>query len=337
MVDNIVHTEYGLLDGKKQLSQFEATPKNVGRSNETTAEEQAVLEAQALWLNRKERKYRESIAELKDNLRPMLAKNFLEHCHKFEEVEWYMQPKYDGCRAIAHCDGHSITLLSRSGKVWELPHISESLSAWMLHGDIFDGEIYNHDMTFQEITSAAKKDQETTLNLQFHIFDVPVYDGLIDLSFADRLNLLRELNIQSDVCWVAPTVQTTNVLETHQNFLNLGYEGSIIRHPEGVYKFGYRSEHLLKLKDFYDDEFIVVGYEVGKGKFKECPIFICETPAGQQFKVTPKGSKEHRKALLSNVDAYIGKYLKVQYQEMTDDNIPRFPVGLGFRDSRDMD
>lgn len=42
-------TEYGLVDGEKQIARKTATPKNVGRANATTAEEQAALEAKSMW------------------------------------------------------------------------------------------------------------------------------------------------------------------------------------------------------------------------------------------------------------------------------------------------
>src|SRR5690554_549977 len=61
-------TEYGLVDGEKQIARKTATPKNVGRSNATTADEQAVAEAKAMWQNRRDRKYAESIKEAQEEL-----------------------------------------------------------------------------------------------------------------------------------------------------------------------------------------------------------------------------------------------------------------------------
>jgi hypothetical protein len=34
---------------------------------------------------------------------------------------------------------------------------------------------------------------------------------------------------------------------------------------------------------------------------------------------------------MENVEKYYGKLLTVRYQELSDDGIPRFPVGIGFR------
>ena len=45
---------------------------------------------------------------------------------------------------------------------------------------------------------------------------------------------------------------------------------------------------------------------------------------------------EERQETYKNADKYIGEHLKVKFFELTDDNIPRFPVGLGIRLTEDM-
>jgi DNA ligase-1 len=48
--------------------------------------------------------------------------------------------------------------------------------------------------------------------------------------------------------------------------------------------------------------------------------------------VRPRGTHEDRADLFKDGDSYIGKKLTVRYQELTEDGIPRFPVGIAFRD-----
>jgi DNA ligase-1 len=48
--------------------------------------------------------------------------------------------------------------------------------------------------------------------------------------------------------------------------------------------------------------------------------------------VRPRGTHEERAVLLNNAGSYVAKKLTVRYQELTDDGIPRFPVGISFRD-----
>lgn len=46
----------------------------------------------------------------------------------------------------------------------------------------------------------------------------------------------------------------------------------------------------------------------------------------------PRGMWEQRKEWFDNGEAYVGKPLTVRYQELTQDGIPRFPVGIAVRD-----
>ena len=40
--------------------------------------------------------------------------------------------------------------------------------------------------------------------------------------------------------------------------------------------------------------------------------------------------------MFANGDAYIGKMLTVKFQELSNDKVPRFPVGLHIREDWDM-
>jgi DNA ligase-1 len=127
-----------------------------------------------------------------------------------------------------------------------------------------------------------------------------------------------------------------DVYKLQSQFLEDGYEGAIVRELDGEYRFGYRSNKLLKVKSFMDEEYKIVGFTTGVGRFEGCCIWICETGSGLEFKVVPQGTMEERKATYDTADKNIGKHLKVKFFELTDDNIPRFPVGLGIRLTEDM-
>jgi DNA ligase-1 len=45
-----------------------------------------------------------------------------------------------------------------------------------------------------------------------------------------------------------------------------------------------------------------------------------------------KGTTESKKERMENVEEFYGKLLTVKYQELSADGIPRFPVGIAFRD-----
>ena len=111
-----------------------------------------------------------------------------------------------------------------------------------------------------------------------------------------------------------------------------GYEGVIIRNKKGLYRLATRSEDLQKFKEFEDAEFSIVGFTEGEGNEKGAVIWICETEEKKKFRVRPKGTVDDRKELFKKGQTYVGKMLTVKYQELTDEGIPRFPVGLAIRD-----
>ena len=89
---------------------------------------------------------------------------------------------------------------------------------------------------------------------------------------------------------------------------------------------------LQKYKEFLDTEYPVIGFKEGEGAEAGCVIWLCRTPEGREFACRPRGTREDRQALFADGASYVGKPLTVRYQELTDEGLPRFPVGITFRD-----
>jgi DNA ligase-1 len=122
------------------------------------------------------------------------------------------------------------------------------------------------------------------------------------------------------------------MLGLHKQFTNNGFEGTIIRNKKGVYKVGHRSADLQKYKDFFDDEYKIVGAHEGVGKAKGAVTWICVTEAGEEFDVVPKGSMEKRQEWWRDREKYFGEMLTVKYQNLTADRkVPYLPSGLAIR------
>ena len=347
-------TEHGQHEGKLQIARKRATAKNVGKANATTPEIQARIEVEAMYTHKLTRKYSLSIVECEERLMlPMLAHSFEKKKHKLVYPA-FIQPKFDGVRCIARvigrADGHSIVqLLTRGGKQWDIPHIALELGQIMPEGMILDGEIYLHGKTFQEISKLVKKARPESKDLEYHIYDVPMYQSTDDEAddqhpFAKRLEALLEVHkvIEATglkhlvLCPTSSVMNEEDVYEIQSELLELGFEGAIVRSRAGLYRFGYRSPDLLKVKTFLDDEYKITGYHPGIGKFEKCVIWECVTKDGLAFNCVPKGTFPERQELLESGDEYVGQLLKVKFFELTDDGIPRFPVGIGFRLPEDL-
>ena len=258
------------------------------------------------------------------------------------------------CRCLAVVRDGDIVLISRNGKEFKaVEHlkqkIAESLGyTWFVSTDpsvespdsipedltvILDGELYSHEMTFQDIISATKRDgaNDKSASVEYHLYDV-VLDG----DFVDRNEWLTKNITENSNVKLVETVDCNNdaeVVTNNQRFLDAGYEGSMLRNKVGTYEPDKRSYNLQKVKRFLDEEFEIIGAEQNKGKqSKECS-FICKTAEGASFKVKPKGNQQIREEYWTNHQTYIGKMLTCRFFEYTTSSspIPRFPIGIAVR------
>ena len=171
--------------------------------------------------------------------------------------------------------------------------------------------------------------------VQYHIFDCFFIDDK-NMIFKDRYKYLLSIekyfeNTPIKIVKVKTINKTNEIDILHDKFVNDGYEGIILRTPNSSYEFK-RSKYLQKYKKFFDDEFEVIGFDKEIQNGISLIVWTCKTKTGKKFNVRPKGTNEERAKYYEEAKNYIGKKLTVEYQELTDDGIPRFPVGKNFRD-----
>jgi ATP-dependent DNA ligase len=322
----------GILDGKKVRHEKECKPKNVGKKNATTSDEQARAEMSAKYTNKLTEGYypTKDEAEREEVLMPMLAKVYEEHAHKIDWENAFIQPKLDGMRCLAVIKDGKVTLLSRKNKeILTMDHIKEELER--LEDCIIDGELYAHDKTFQENMKLIKKYRKGESELvKFH-----VYDMVDDKHFSQRYyNLIMITEKYGwDYLEVVPTQKITEeaIKPYHSQFLEKGYEGSMVRWGTDGYKINGRSDSLLKYKDFIDETFRIIDIEPADARPEwGTPVF--EAVTGEKFRAGTKMSHDDKKDLLANKDKYIDKLAEVRFFEYTDGGlVPRFPVMVGIR------
>jgi DNA ligase-1 len=304
--------------------------KNVGKSNATTPEEQALIEAQAKLTEKMRLGYFNSIEEAqekggKDFLLPMLAKDFKKELKKVT-YPCYVQPKLDGMRSLGtEADG----FMSRTGKVIDtLGHIVFA----DLDDAVLDGELYAHGISFQENMKLIKKYRAgETEQVKYHVYDM-VMDAPFEERHARLYNLLRNvdnINIEIVPTWIVNSKE--EIIEFHQRFISQGYEGTMVRHSDEGYAVNKRSSQLLKYKDFIDEVYTV--NEVWPSEARpDQGVVECVTSEGITFTCGMKFSHAEREEILRNKEEYIGKKAEIRFFEYTDGGvIPRFPVCVGFR------
>ena len=268
-------------------------------------------------------------------IKPMLA-------HKFDDnrVDWsqpvYIQPKLDGVRCLFTKDG----AYSRTGKKFmNLAHIELALIPFFKEQPdvVLDGELYNHELKhdFEKIISLVRKQKPTANDrleakelVQFHVYDY--FDSVIYDSYKTRMHQLVNSAIYDVQIKYVPAylVDSYNYArKMHDDFLEKGYEGSIIR-LDGLYKHG-RSYDLMKFKDFSDTEATIIGYETGKGK-REGTLgkFIMQDDDGNKFGCPPGKGYNYKDLtnMLNNIGEYIGKRATFTYFQRTQAGSYRHPL-----------
>lgn len=329
---NIMVIKSGYIDGKLIENKKEISGKNIGKSCETSDEEQCISECKSKWKKKLDQQYtnnRNNIKEYSEQqiLLPMLAQKYNDRKH-YLTFPCYIQPKLNGVRCI-YQNGK---FMSRNGKEYTtLKHLIPNLRG--LGINIPDGEIYIHGMEFQEIIRRVKKYRAgKTEELQYWIYD-QINERPFDIRHAEILSKFSNSNFVSLI--QVPTYVVNNekeIKEYHNRWVREGFEGAIIRNTKGLYKIKHRSNDLLKYKEFIDDEFVIVGGHEGEGLEKGAIIFEVETKEGETFSVRPKGTREIRIEWMNNIKSLIGKKITIRYQNLSEDGIPIFPVGIAIRD-----
>lgn len=275
-------------------------------------------------------------------------------------------PKIDGIRAVV-LGGR---LLTRSLKLVPNDFIRSVLEQPCFEG--LDGELVAVDeqwciTDFQASTSAVMR-RTGQPRVAFCVFDDVTAYGM---PFAARLervfSRLKDAPISSIPLKITDVPHRTiyapdDLLEYEAHCLAEGYEGVMLRDPNGPYKYGrstLREGWLLKLKRFEDAEAVVIDFEermhneneayrdelgrtkrssakAGKVGTGTLGALVCRGAGGVQFNVGTGFDDAQRAALWAERDALPGRIVKFKHLPHGAKEAPRHPVFLGFRDARDM-
>lgn len=357
-------TSEGFVGGAITTSAWtETKPKNVGRSNATTAQEQASIEADAKIKLKVAKGYTQHAHGIADQQRfePMLAHNYKDHLKKIApyivedntcllglEAAVFSQPKLDGMRCNAmlqplHQHADEVVLYSRQGKeIKNAGHIAIALTSVLEANPsvTIDGELYNHDLKddFNTLISHVRKskptqeDKESAKVIQYHIYDM--YDSeRPEMTFIERQEWIAQ-HLQSIPGLIL--VRTDAILtqafmdEYYALYREQGYEGQMIR-LDCAYE-QKRSSCLLKRKEFQDAEYEILDIIEGIGNRAGGMGKFVLTTGTQAFESNSLGDMLYYKLLLDNKDQYIGRMATVRFQNLTPRGVPRFPIVTTIRD-----
>lgn len=285
--------------------------------------------------------------------KPMLAGSFDPAKAKFPYIA---TPKIDGIRFLM-VNG---VAMSRTFKPIRNAYVQALLSAYLPDG--IDGELTSGD-TFQSSTSAVMKISGEP-DFKVWIFDYvdPSKDD-IDPFYLRMLNMPQiSAPFDFEILLGSNMSSFEELAQYEQTCLDAGYEGVMVRDPNGTYKFGrstVRENTLLKLKRFVDEEAELIDVEErtsnqnpqekdafgyakrsasmeGLVPMGTAGTLIVKDKAGRTIRVGSGLNDELRQDIWDNRSKYIGSLVKYKYFPQGVKELPRHPVFLGFRDPDDM-
>lgn len=288
------------------------------------------------------------------------------------ELAHYMAtPKIDGLRAVVR-DG---VVLSKTLKPIPAPAVQRAFGH--LHG--LDGELVigtpyrqgPEDDVYKRSRGALMRHRDTPLPVMFCVFDrwdrpdEPAADRIASLTHADLRVATPEASL-----WVIPhrlvgADTGITVSDYFKGTEDHGYEGAMLRRPDGHYKYGKATEReglLLKLKRFEHGEALIVDFiegtanhndayldETGRTKRSSAQagkvpkgvlgsFLVRDLVSGCEFGVsTGKGmTLALRRYVWEQRAQFVGKIVRYKYQRYGTDVAPRIPLYDGFRDIIDL-
>jgi DNA ligase-1 len=298
--------------------------------------------------------------------KPMLSATVKDH--RVLTFPLLASPKLDGVRAIVRGGA----LVSRNLKPIPNAFLQKALGRKELEG--LDGELIMGEATdsaaFRSTTSAVMSREGEPREVKLWVFDLAVQQ----ISFKTRLDAAMEL-VQAPrhkhlpLAWVPhKLVHNHQALDDYEaKALEAGYEGVMLRAPDGVYKHGRSTmlEHgLMKLKRFADAEAKVVGVDEqmhngneavanklgqlerssrreglkGKGTLGALRVVGINGPyKGVEFGIGTGFDDRLRSELWRQAfgGELIGQVVKYKYFATGSKDAPRFPVYLGMRHAND--
>lgn len=277
---------------------------------------------------------------------PMLAK-VLEDNKPFEKYGTMLgQWKIDGLRCIIGATDKSddlfnpvtLTYHSRTGEDWTnkmcwmdeilLPKISKELLDMMIEeGACLDGELYLPGYSVNDINSFVKNTQLAQhYKLQYWCYDLCCENMSAEkrrelrvkylppcaLAFDKKHHLDNKDQFNNLFSWEINNIN--EAIDYRDRFINLGFEGLILRNPNAEYQFGKRNQAMFKFKKIDDGKFIIVDIK-SEHKRSDLPLFVLRNDINDElFECSINKPQDEQRGILINKDKYVGKYMRVEFR-----------------------
>ena len=255
-----------------------------------------------------------------------------------------VEPKLDGIRCFAVVRNGCSQLFARSGKL--ITNFDNTIGKELvkLGEGCYDGELMGNDF-ISLMRQAYRKEDVDVSSTYIALFDyLPIEEWATreaKSSCSDRYEILldRISDNNTDFSLVTPVERYeckpdyNEIKELHDEFVDEGYEGAMIKDLDAPYKFG-RGYEIMKMKEFHDVDLEIRSLEEGTGKHALKLGAIVADFKGVEVRVGSGFSDEDRDRIWKNQKDFIGRVVEIRYQEVTPDGSLRFPTFVCFRNDR---
>lgn len=314
------------VEGGAMVTHYEeVVTNNSGRS----LDEQVILQIKSRIGRQKDKGYKETREEAALGstnqlglVNPMLALPIGKTVLYQEDMSGaHVQPKYNGHRCLITKQGGEMLAYSRKGKpITTIPGILADAERWTQEGDTLDGELYIHGRSLQSLSSIIKAEQPESALLNYMWYDMADSTR----TFAQRLRTMRELyaNCEQPRIQLVPTYEVKVMREVYdffRGFREMGFEGAMLRLNCAGYEDARRVRQLLKVKERMDCEVTVLS---ARPSSLGWAVLTVALENGKTFDVSAPGTIEEKHEVMANIAAYVGRRLKIEFAEYTDDGVP---------------
>lgn len=286
-------------------------------------------------------------------LLPMLAKTYNGNVWKKVSC-MYGQYKINGLRCIITAYTQNdmfkpirLRFQSREGIIWNtLENLSDYLLSIipiniirdMIDGYVaLDGEIYLPGYTINQINHFVK-DANCVENklLQFWCYDIMMEGNQAHRNMyryhikqPTSFNSIKEHYNNKERLIILHNKYITNdneAIDARNHFINLGFEGLILRNAKTDYQYGRRrANYMEKFKDAAEGDFIIL--DIYKEKKRDLPILLCKNDINnEKFETRLSTSHIVQQEVLFDSQSYIGRTVHIEYGERS--GIARVPFHI---------
>lgn len=286
-------------------------------------------------------------------LLPMLAKTYNGNVWKKVSC-MYGQYKINGLRCIITAYTQNdmfkpirLRFQSREGIIWNtLENLSDYLLSIipaniirdMIDGYVaLDGEIYLPGYTINQINHFVK-DANCVENklLQFWCYDIMMESNQAHRNMyryhikkPTSFNSIKEHYNNKERLIILHNKYITNdneAIDARNHFINLGFEGLILRNAETDYQYGRRrANYMEKFKDAAEGDFIIL--DIYKEKKRDLPILLCKNDINnEKFETRLSTSHIVQQEVLFDSQSYIGRTVHIEYGERS--GVSRVPFHI---------